>query len=663
MAADRLNLNEALLTVNKINLTSALEVYYKIDECFGCSTTKLTSISAGTQDYQEVATSDVQQQRHQHQDQYVISTKHNFLLELRKPNSLDTLNGPVDSVLCILPDVSLNSHGQYRLDVSPHTALAGARTNSSVVSCSIETVDSGECLLCPFAILTCILFALVVFEQLYDKFWRSRRDSALEAQRRVSRKLSSTAGVAVNCDADSSGSGIEGAQSGDTNHDYGGQGHPTSNDLRHQRQSNASTSSSLNDRRALDNQTRASEASDCKRRIECLDIFRGFTLACMIFVNYGGAGYASFEHKAWNGITLADFVFPFFIFSMGASIAISVKSLIARHQKSFYTIALSIFRRSLILALLGICLNSKWVDYEQADGLKRLRLTGVLQRFSISYLVVAFMYSIELTINKWTRAQSLSNVPYLNKLISASFEMLTAVNYMAIHIYLTYYFNFNPLYCPVGYTGPGGATEGGRYANCTGGTAAWLDRLVLGDNHMYNDHEVKKIFRTKISHDPEGILGYTTSILLTLLGLQCGKILTNNRRTHKQKLILLSQWLVALSAASSMIIWIPVNKRLWSLSFIVVTALAAFTVIIALYIFIDIYHYRKSFLIRLLSSAGKNSIFLYVGHSLLYNMLPWWFPLSDQTSHLQLVLRLSWSTFMWLLIAHYMALKGLFIKV
>lgn len=641
MPGINLKINEALVLVNKINISNPIAVYYQLEECFGCPPDELKPRATLGDDANA-------------QDQYVIGTQNNFHLELRQ---LDTGQPPQTTKnWCSFNNVALNSYGQYRIDVSPAKVsdYNHPKDQHKSLGCELETIDSGECLLCPLAILVCILIGIVVLEQVYARFWLSNRQRTAQSGR-TERKLS-TALESHQVDRQENEAT---ADDGDAN---------TPQDLTpnvpdlDMDTSASRRRSSINQTTGDDNalQEEVSNNAFKRHRIECLDIFRGLTLAGMIFVNYGGAGYALLEHKAWNGITLADFVFPFFIFSMGASVAIAARSMF-RHQKSFYAISMKIFRRSCILALLGICLNSKWMDFDQSDGLKELRLTGVLQRFAISYLVIAMMYNIELTINRWIRAQSLTNVPYLSKLIGVLFEALAAINYIAIYVYLTFYFNYDSN-CPTGYVGPGGQTEGGQYANCTGGAAAWLDRLLLGTNHLYTDHEVKQIFKTQITHDPEGILGYSTSILLTLIGLQCGKILVG-RKTHKQKILALCQWSIALGLASSLVIIIPINKRLWSLTFVTVTATAAFITIILLYVLVDIYSCKQSILVQLLSSAGKNSIFLYVGHSLIYGMLPWWYPIGQPVTHLQLLLRLSWATFVWLLIAHYMAIKKLFIRV
>lgn len=167
------------------------------------------------------------------------------------------------------------------------------------------------------------------------------------------------------------------------------------------------------------------------------------------------------------------------------------------------------------------------------------------------------------------------------------------------------------------------------------------------------------------------VLGYTTSILLTLIGLQCGKILTangdnnnggNTKHSHKQRVVGLIQWFVLMALLSIAVIANPINKKLWSLTFVSITSAIAYLVIASFYILVDIYQCQRVFILRLLMSAGQNAIFLYVGHSLLHEMLPWHFAV-DETSHLQLTMRLAWSTFVWLLIANFMASKKLFIKI
>ena len=606
MQGKTLKLNQALLVVSKKSFATSVEVLYQTEECFGCPLEKLATISADEQS-----------------QELVVDSKYDFQLELRAENSRESL--------CRFGSISLNSQGHYKIDA--------IETGNNTFDCSLQTLQSGECLMCPFAILLCFLFAITLAEKFYQVY----------LARRNGRKHKNSTKLYNNPDVIPTSSTSDTSETRSNEVDL-------SNDAELQLQQQQQQQGQVE----LEQQRQISE-NPTNKRVEALDAFRGLTIAGMIFVNYGGAGYKFLEHQPWDGITVADFVFPFFIFSMGASIAISSRVLVKQRNKSFQEIAPKILRRSLILALIGLCLNSKWLDTEK-ENLNSLRLTGVLQRFSVSYLIVAFLYLIELTLNKWFKAQSISSVPLLAKLFCFLLELLTALNYIAMYVYFTFYYEYSAN-CPIGYVGPGGQTQGGHFAECTGGAAAWLDRKILGENHLYQDRELKHLFKSQTTHDPEGLLGYTTSVLLTLIGLQCGKILANRRNVHKQRLYAISQWIILLTISSALVIIIPINKRLWSLTFVLVTALAAFFVILIFYILLDVYSCKKPFVLRLLLSAGKNSILLYVGHSLLSGMLPWWFPVCDDSSHLQILLRLSWATFVWLLVAHYMAAKQLFIKI
>ena len=117
--------------------------------------------------------------------------------------------------------------------------------------------------------------------------------------------------------------------------------------------------------------------------IHSLDTFRGITIALMIFVNDGTGGYWFLEHATWNGLQVADLVFPWFLWIMGVCIPMSIKSF-EKRKVPFGVAFVGILRRSIVLFLLGFFANTLgWID------LDKLRIPGVLQRFAITYFVVA----------------------------------------------------------------------------------------------------------------------------------------------------------------------------------------------------------------------------------------------------------------------------------
>jgi heparan-alpha-glucosaminide N-acetyltransferase len=109
----------------------------------------------------------------------------------------------------------------------------------------------------------------------------------------------------------------------------------------------------------------------------------------MIFVNNGGGGYSFFNHIPWFGLTIADIIFPSFVFIMGMSTALSIRSRLME-RKDFVKIGWKIVTRSFKLFALGIMLNT---DY---TPLSEIRIPGVLQRFSVSYAVVASLHLLSI---------------------------------------------------------------------------------------------------------------------------------------------------------------------------------------------------------------------------------------------------------------------------
>lgn len=152
-------------------------------------------------------------------------------------------------------------------------------------------------------------------------------------------------------------------------------------------------------------------------------------------------------------------------------------------------------------------------------------------------------------------------------------------------------------------------------------------------------------------------------MLLTLVGLSTGLILIDKKLDAKRKLLSLFKWFILMLAICyGLIIWIPINKSLWSLSFVGATGASSILTLSILYVIVDVCQCHRFFLLKLWLAAGKNSLFLYIGHSLIHKMLPWWFPVNE-TSHAALLLQLLWSTFVWLLFARWLDIKRLYLKL
>ncbi|XP_056840862.1 heparan-alpha-glucosaminide N-acetyltransferase isoform X1 [Rattus norvegicus] len=138
-----------------------------------------------------------------------------------------------------------------------------------------------------------------------------------------------------------------------------------------------------------DCQPETRRASALPHRLRCVDTFRGVALILMVFVNYGGGKYWYFKHSSWNGLTVADLVFPWFVFIMGSSIFLSMTSLLQRGCSKIKLLG-KIAWRSFLLICIGIiivnpnyCLGPLSWD--------KVRIPGVLQRLGVTYFVVAML--------------------------------------------------------------------------------------------------------------------------------------------------------------------------------------------------------------------------------------------------------------------------------
>ncbi|KAG1684726.1 Heparan-alpha-glucosaminide N-acetyltransferase [Nymphon striatum] len=422
-----------------------------------------------------------------------------------------------------------------------------------------------------------------------------------------------------------------------------------------------------------------------KKRLHSLDTFRGLSLTIMIFVNYGGGGYWFFKHSPWNGLTVADLVFPWFMWIMGVSMIFSLKGLLRRCLPR-WVILMKIFRRSFILFSLGIILNST-----KSNNLQTLRIPGVLQRFSISYLVVSctelfFIKAGDVTQQKWySIGESLRDkMKYFLEWFIISIFPLT-------HLLFTFLLHVPG--CPDGYLGPGGKNLGKNLENCTGGGAGYIDRVVLGNHHLYQSPTCKNIYDTVIPYDPEGILGCLTSIFLVFLGTKCKARLRVNGDTvfgrfkdhthapdigppeagkilimHQNKKLITAWWLYwgvitgiaagALCKFSTNDGWIPINKNLWSLSFVLCMASFAFFLLAALYVIIDVKFWWSG---SPFVYPGMNSILVYVGSEITGSLFPWSWHTGN--SHWEYLFCNVWGASLWVIISVYLYLHRFFLSI
>ncbi|NXN18875.1 HGNAT acetyltransferase, partial [Indicator maculatus] len=400
-----------------------------------------------------------------------------------------------------------------------------------------------------------------------------------------------------------------------------------------------------------------------RQRLRSLDTFRGLSLVIMVFVNYGGGKYWFFKHESWNGkLHFASSLLSRFVFIMGTSISLSLSSML-RWGSSKQKVLGKIVWRSFLLILLGIivvnpnyCLGPLSWD--------NLRIPGVLQRLGFTYLVVA---ALELLFTKpGAESGTLETpCPALQDILPYWPQWICILTLEVIWLCLTFLLPVPG--CPRGYLGPGGIGDFGNYPNCTGGAAGYIDRLLLGEKHIYQHPSASVIYQTTMPYDPEGILGTINSIFMAFLGLQAGKILLFYRDQHKQILCRFIIWSIVMGMISAILTkcskeegFVPINKNLWSISYVTTTSCFAFILLSLMYYLVDVK--------RLWSGApffypGMNSILVYIGHEVFENYFPFKWKMQDTQSHAQHLTQNLTATTLWVIISYLLYRRRIFWKI
>uniref|UniRef100_A0A8C6Q827 Si:dkey-192p21.6 n=1 Tax=Nothobranchius furzeri TaxID=105023 RepID=A0A8C6Q827_NOTFU len=360
-----------------------------------------------------------------------------------------------------------------------------------------------------------------------------------------------------------------------------------------------------------------------------------FAITVMVFVNYGGGGYWFFQHAPWNGLMVADLVMPWFVFIIGTSVVLAISSM-QRRGVTRLQLLRKITWRTAVLMMLGFC----FLNYSPRDGplsWSWLRIPGVLQRLGFTYFVLSLLQTFwgQTEIPERAVSTSVKNSAHDICLYWPQWLVIIVLEMLWLCITL-----LMPVPdCPTGYLGAGGIGDGGRYPNCTGGAAGYIDRWMFGDN-MYRYPTCKGLYRTVQPFDPEGVLGTINSVVMGFLGMQVS-------------------WIIYFSSVSNEG-FIPVNKNLWSLSYVLCMGSFSFLLLGVMYFIIDVKGWwgGQPFLY-----PGTNSILVYVGHSLLGFYFPFSWEMHFQESHWEPLLQNLWGTALWVLIAYLLYRKRFFLKI
>ncbi len=291
------------------------------------------------------------------------------------------------------------------------------------------------------------------------------------------------------------------------------------------------------------------------QRIGSVDILRGLTIVAMILVNDPGTWnhvYAPLLHAEWHGLTPTDLVFPFFLFIVGISIYFAYKN--KSNSKSTYK---KIIIRSLKIIGLGLFLNVFLPYLPFVNDFATLRFPGVLQRIGVVFLFSSIFY------------------------INFNWKILLGIG-VTILIGYWLFLGFVPL--------PDGTLP--TFDRAPNNWANYIDLNVLGE-HMYKD-----------DYDPEGILSTLPAIATCISGILVGKLLDESKEIK----ILFGISLILLVSGYVLSIWFPINKAIWSSSFVLVTSGYATAVLGIIYFLTDI---KKLKFGSVFKYVGMNAITIY----------------------------------------------------
>ncbi len=298
-----------------------------------------------------------------------------------------------------------------------------------------------------------------------------------------------------------------------------------------------------------------------KQRLVSLDLLRGLTVAMMILVNNGyGESFSQLRHKEWNGMTVCDLVFPFFLFMVGVSTYLSLRK--TQFKPTPYVLR-KIFKRTVLLFLIGLAIN--WFDHAIGGDVLcfgHLRIWAVLQRIALCYLA-ASLFAI-----------------YANY----KYTIPTIVGLLVVYILII--------------------TLGNGYAfDAEANILAQVDLRLFGYDHLYHKSHV----------DPEGLVSTIPAIAHTLIGFLCGKLVCSKVSPKEKVRNIFIFGLLLTIAGFALSLWLPLNKRIWSPSFVLATCGLAM-LLLALIMIIE--QWSPSSMNKggwvVLLVFGMNPLFLYV---------------------------------------------------
>lgn len=321
-----------------------------------------------------------------------------------------------------------------------------------------------------------------------------------------------------------------------------------------------------------------------KKRYESLDVLRGLTVAFMCIVNNPGTWahiFPPLKHAGWDGCTPTDLVYPFFIFCMGCAMAFSF----SKYEKTTAKAYLKVLKRGALIFLVGFALNlypffpTSLHDETWSFGqnylywLQHKRIFGVLQRIGMAYAIAG-------CLALWLKKP---------KKILAAIATL-CVTYTGILLVF--------------------GREPGAFS-LEGNVSMRIDTWLVGGNHCYHGYN-------GTDFDPEGVLGSMTAACSCLLGYLIGSMIHASQKSMSatncspDRVVNRTFVYGCLSLILGVIlsIWVPINKPLWSVSYVFYAGGWAMLALAFLAYLLDVKGYEKPFVP--FKAMGMNALMAFV---------------------------------------------------
>jgi predicted acyltransferase len=345
-------------------------------------------------------------------------------------------------------------------------------------------------------------------------------------------------------------------------------------------------------------------------RLRALDAFRGATVALMILVNNPGSWkhlYPPLAHADWHGCTPTDLVFPFFLFAVGNALALTLPPLL---QRPAAQVALRIARRTALIFLIGLALNaSPFVRWDAAGELvarswETLRVMGVLQRIALAWGAAALLLWAGAAGVAWlgrghaARAGAglrAGRPSPADALADGDIALVRVALVLAAALLLGYW-----AACVAFAHGPDPYSLEGYFGT-------HLDRAWLGGAHLYRGEGVP--------FDPEGLASTVPAVAQVLLGYAVGRVVARTAgRGPIDDALLVRLFVAALGLLALAYAWqlaMPVNKKIWSSSFVLLTTgLAVAALALALRAIEQ--HEARGAWVGWLQAHGRHALFIFV---------------------------------------------------